>query len=127
MGIKIKATQISCLIVIIITCCDSRVSCDSIHEMRQKHLEKRLATVDNVEVDFKINAAELNEHIMRGLNMTKKPDVDLVSELFSACGVIKSFTADVDESHRHALYLQSPTDDIYIKNLFDANVFLSQH
>lgn len=84
MGIKIKVSEISRLIVyyilIINTCCDiSLITCD-IHTMRQQHIEK-LATTNSeaIRTDFKINATELAEHIMSGLNMTKKPDIELVS------------------------------------------------
>lgn len=79
MGIKIKVSEISRLIiyyiVIINTCCDiSLITCD-IHEMRQKQSDGEANRID-----FKINATELEEHIMSGLNMTKKPDIDLVSK-----------------------------------------------
>lgn len=89
MGIKIiKITEISRLIIyyilIINTCCDiSLITCD-IHELRQKHIDGLAAISDdgaiNAErIDFKINATELEEHIMSGLNMTQKPDIDTVS------------------------------------------------
>lgn len=85
MGIKIKVSEISRLIIyyslIIITCCDiSLINCD-IHEMRQRQFDGLAAATDSDtnRIDFKINATELEEHIMSGLNMTKKPDIELVS------------------------------------------------
>lgn len=88
MGIKIEVSEISRLIIyyilIISTCCDiSLINCD-IHAMRQRHNEKLAASADSEaisanRVDYKINATELQEHIMSGLNLTKKPDVDMVS------------------------------------------------
>lgn len=85
MGMKIEISEISRLIIyyilIINTCCDiSLINCD-IHKMRQKHINGLAATEDSTikSLDFRINATELEEHIMNGLNMTKKPDVDLVS------------------------------------------------
>lgn len=77
MGVEIKVSEISKLIIyysLIITCCDiSLVNCD-IHKMRQ--LQE--SDSDTNRFDFKINATELEEHIMSGLNITKKPDIDLV-------------------------------------------------
>lgn len=78
MGIRIEISEISKLVVVyfvlITMCCDKYANCDTtIHAMRQRQL------ADSDEVDFKINATELHEHIMRGLNMTKKPDIRLVS------------------------------------------------
>lgn len=88
MGIKIKVSEISKLIIyyilIINTCCDiNLINCD-IHKMRQKHIDGLAAMTDSNsisenEVDFKINATELEHHIMSGLNMTKKPDAEMVS------------------------------------------------
>lgn len=88
MGIKIKVSEISKLIiyyiVIINTCCDiSVINCD-IHQMRQKHNEGLAAstsseTISANKIDFKLNASELEEHIMSGLNMTTKPDIAMVS------------------------------------------------
>lgn len=84
MGIKIKICEISRLIIylllIILSCCDiSLINCD-IHDMRQRQFDG-LAAATNSEtnkIDFKINATELEEHIMSGLNMTKKPDIEMV-------------------------------------------------
>lgn len=78
MGRRIEISEISKLVVVyfvlITMCCDKYANCDTtIHAMRQRQL------ADSGEVDFKINATELHEHIMRGLNMTKKPDIRLVS------------------------------------------------
>lgn len=78
MGIRIETSEISKLVVVyfvlITMCCDKYANCDTtIHAMRQRQLD------DSGEFDFKINATELHEHIMRGLNMTKKPDMRLVS------------------------------------------------
>lgn len=86
MGIKIEVSEISKLIIyyilIINTCCDIRViNCD-IHEMRHKHGSAAASGYDTISSGrtyFKINATELEEHIMSGLNMTKKPDIELVS------------------------------------------------
>jgi hypothetical protein len=88
MGIKIKVSEISRLIIyyslIINTCCDiSLINCD-IHQMRQKHIEGLAATensdtISKSRIDFKINATELEQHIMSGLNITKKPDIEMVS------------------------------------------------
>lgn len=80
MGIIIKVSEIVRLIIyyilIVNACCDiSLINCD-IHKMRQQQFDDGLAAVD-----FKINPIELQEHIMSGLNMTTKPDVDLVSSL----------------------------------------------
>lgn len=84
MGIKIRVSEISRLIIyyvlIITTCCDiSLINCD-IHEMRQRQFDGLAAATnsDTNRVDFKINATELEEHIMSGLNMTKKPDIEMV-------------------------------------------------
>lgn len=86
MGIKIKVSEISRLIIyyilIISTCCDT-INCD-IHAMRQKHTDGLAAATDSNSIsanriDFKINPTELEEHIMSGLNMTKKPDIEMVS------------------------------------------------
>lgn len=75
MGTQIRVGEISNLViyfVLITMCCDNGANCDStIHAMRQRRLAD--------EADFQINATELDEHIMRGLNMTKKPDIELVS------------------------------------------------
>lgn len=89
MGIKIKVSEISSLIIyyilIINTCCDiNLMNCD-IHEMRQKHIDGSTAPTDSNSIsanriEFKINASELEEHIMSGLNMTKKPDIEMVSK-----------------------------------------------
>lgn len=58
------------------------INCD-IHEMRQQHIDRLVAasseSISVNEIDVKINATELQEHIMSGLNMTNKPDIDLVS------------------------------------------------
>lgn len=86
MGIKIRVSEISRLIIyyilIINACCDiSLINCD-IHQMRQKHVEGLATNSDAISTDtveFKINATELEEHIMSGLNMTSKPDIDVVS------------------------------------------------
>lgn len=94
MGIKIiKVSEISRLIIyyilIINTCCDiSLITCD-IHELRQKHIDGLAASADAGSIsadriDFKINATELEEHIMSGLNMTKKPDIDMVSTVIES-------------------------------------------
>lgn len=77
MGLKIKVSEISRLfiyyILIINACCDiSLINCD-IYKMRQQQNDGLAAA------DFKIDPIELQEHIMSGLNMTTKPDVDLVS------------------------------------------------
>jgi hypothetical protein len=77
MGVKIGVSEISRLIIyyilIISTCFDiSLINCD-IHKMRQS------SNLDTNQIDFKINATELEQHIMSGLNITKKPDVDMVS------------------------------------------------
>lgn len=88
MGIKIRVSEISRLIIyyilIINTCCDiSLINCD-IHAMRQRHSDVLAASTDSEAIsanrmDYKINATELEEHIMSGLNLTKKPDIELVS------------------------------------------------
>lgn len=88
MGIKIKVSEINRLIIyyilIINTCCDiNLITCD-IHEMRQKQVSEAVTTSDATNenrIDFKINPIELEQHIMSGLNMTKKPDVDMVSSI----------------------------------------------
>lgn len=90
MGIKIKVSEISRLIIyyilIINTCCDiSLINCD-IHEMRQRHNDGLVVatdsdTISTDRIEFKINATELEEHIMTGLNMTTKPDAELVSSV----------------------------------------------
>lgn len=55
-------------LLLVISCCDIKlITCD-IHQMRQ-----------SAAADFQINATELEQHIMNGLNMKTKPDVDLVS------------------------------------------------
>lgn len=88
MGIKNRVSEIRSLIIyyliVINACCDiSVINCD-IHEMRQKHVEALGARETSEPISpeslaFKINATELEEHIMSGLNMTEKPDIDLVS------------------------------------------------
>ena len=55
-------------LLLVNTCCDIRLIVCDIHQMRQSSA-----------VDFQINATELEQHIMNGLNMKKKPDVNLVS------------------------------------------------
>lgn len=105
MGINIKVSKISRLIIyyilIINTCCDiSLINCD-IHKMRQNHVNKLKSTTENSEaisvneVDFKINATELEKHIMNGLNMTNKPDIDMVSVIESSLKLIEQ---DVNSS-----------------------------
>ena len=105
MGINIKVSKISRLIIyyilIINTCCDiSLINCD-IHKMRQNHVNKLKSTTENSEaisvneVDFKINATELEQHIMNGLNMTNKPDIDMVSVIESSLKLIEQ---DVNSS-----------------------------
>lgn len=84
MGIKIRVSDINRLIIyyilIINTCCDIKlITCD-IHEMRQKQFTESSDSTSN-KFDFKINATELEQHIMSGLNITKKPDVDMVSSI----------------------------------------------
>lgn len=79
MGIIIKVSEISRLIIyfilIINACCDiSLINCD-IHKIRQEKFDGLAAD------DFKIDPVELQEHIMSGLNMTTKPDIDLVSSI----------------------------------------------
>lgn len=88
MGIKIRVSEIRSLIIyyliVINACCDiSLINCD-IHEMRQKHIEglavgETSEAISRERIDFNINATELEEHIMSGLNMTEKPDIELVS------------------------------------------------
>jgi hypothetical protein len=74
MGIKELISEIIFKELIIyyllaITCCDIKlISCD-IHKMRQ---------IDDAN-NFKINHTELEQHIMNGLNIKRKPDVNLVS------------------------------------------------
>jgi hypothetical protein len=90
MGIKIKVSEISRLIIyyilILNACCDiSLINCD-IHEMRQKHIEA--ASNSESISDFKINPVEFEEHIMSGLKMTKKPDVDMVSAVIESLRLI---------------------------------------
>lgn len=91
MGIKAEFSEISRLIIyyilILNTCCDiSLITCD-IHAMRQKHIDglsaMSLSTATADKADFKINATELEEHIMSGLNMTTKPDIETVSALIN--------------------------------------------
>lgn len=88
MGKRSKVSETSSLIIyyilIISICCDiSLINCD-IHEMRQQHVNRlaNSAEISANEIDFKIDPIELQTHIMTGLNMTKTPDVDLVSEKF---------------------------------------------
>jgi hypothetical protein len=86
MGIKIKVSETSRLIIyyilIINSYCDiNLINCD-IHEMRQKHGIVSSTDSNSISanrIDYKINATELEEHIMSGLNMTKKPDIEMVS------------------------------------------------
>lgn len=85
MGRRSRVSETSSLIIyyilIINTCCDiSLINCD-IHEMRQQHVNRlaNSAKINANEIDFKIDPIELQAHIMTGLNMTKKPDADLVS------------------------------------------------
>lgn len=88
MGIKTKVSEINRLIIyyilIINTCCDiNSITCD-IHTMRQKQVSELVTSTDANSInpngiDFRINATELEQHIMSGLNLTKKPDVDMVS------------------------------------------------
>lgn len=86
MGRRSRVSETSSLIIyyilIINTCCDiSLINCD-IHEMRQQHVNRLAdsAKVNANEIDFKIDPIELQAHIMTGLNMTKTPDADLVSQ-----------------------------------------------
>lgn len=89
MGIKTKVSEINRLIIyyilIINTCCDiNLITCD-IHTMRQKQVSELVTSSDANSInpnriDFRINATELEQHIMSGLNLTKKPDVDMVSK-----------------------------------------------
>lgn len=86
MGKRSRVSETSSLIIyyilIINTCCDiSLINCD-IHEMRQQHVNRLAdsAKVNANEIDFKIDPIELQAHIMTGLNMTKTPDADLVSQ-----------------------------------------------
>jgi hypothetical protein len=68
MGIKVRDSIRIIIYYLVISCCDIKlISCD-IHQMRQ-----------SAAADFQINATELEQHIMNGLNMKTKPDVDLVS------------------------------------------------
>ena len=91
MGIKTNASEINRLIIyyilIINACCDiNLVTCD-IHTMRQKQVSELVTSTDANsinpnEIKFRINATELEQHIMSGLNITKKPDVDMVSNRY---------------------------------------------
>lgn len=66
---ELKLTKLIIYYLLFInTCCDIKLIACDIHQMRQGNA-----------VDFQINAAELEQHIMSGLNMKRKPDVDLVS------------------------------------------------
>jgi hypothetical protein len=84
MGIKSEICRFIIYTIIINTCCDiNLINCD-IHEMRQNYNVGLAASTDSKSIsanrrDFIINATELEEHIMSGLNMTKKPDIEMVS------------------------------------------------
>jgi len=88
MGIKARISEIITSLIInyllISTCCDIRlINCD-IHQMRQSAVaaddtnNSSPSEMDNSSSSFKINATELEEHIMNGLNMKQKPDIDMV-------------------------------------------------
>lgn len=71
MGLKLRDSIriITYYLLFVISCCDIKlISCD-IHQMRQS----------TAAADFQLNATELEQHIMNGLNMKTKPDVNLVS------------------------------------------------
>lgn len=61
-------------LLIVNACCDIKLIVCDIHQMRQQS-----SGSSGSAVDFKINATQLEQHIMNGLNMKKKPDVNLVS------------------------------------------------
>lgn len=85
MGIKIEIGEILTSLIIyylvLSVCCDiSLINCD-IHEMRRnQQFEGSTADISTkIAVDeFKINATELEAHIMIGLNMSSKPDANTV-------------------------------------------------
>ncbi len=72
MGLKERGSirVITYYLLLVISCCEVKlITCD-IHKMRQSV---------GAAADYKINATELEQHIMNGLNMKTKPDVSQVS------------------------------------------------
>lgn len=63
------SSQIIYYLLLVLACCDINLIICDIHQMRQS----------SSSIDFQINATQLEQHIMNGLNMKKKPDVNLVS------------------------------------------------
>lgn len=92
MGVKVERSEIKIIrfiiyyLIISVSCDIKLITCD-IHHMIQSYYinsTKNISTdgvMDTIDMntDFKINATELEQHIMNGLNMKTKPDVDLVS------------------------------------------------
>lgn len=94
MGVKVRTSEIIRLIIyylLVISCCDIElITCD-IHQMIQRHNSNIVSnnnssnssssSIDGIDLKFNLNATELEQHIMNGLNMKRKPDVNLVSVL----------------------------------------------
>lgn len=92
--------------LLVTACCDIKlITCD-IHQMIQRHDTTTLGSNNSSNVDFRINATELEQHIMSGLNMKRKPDVDLVSVLMSF-KKYKSFILTLRVLFTHKLALES--------------------
>lgn len=93
MGVKIESSEIIIIRFIIYylmlsASCDIKlITCDIHHMIQSYYNNSRNNTGDGVmdidtTKDFKINATELEQHIMNGLNMKTKPDVNLVCGIF---------------------------------------------
>lgn len=94
MGVKIESSEIIIIRFIIYYLmlsanCDIKlITCDIHHIIQSYYNNSRNNTVGDGVMDidttmnFKINATELEQHIMNGLNMKTKPDVNLVCGIF---------------------------------------------
>lgn len=94
MGVKIESSEIIIIRFIIYylllsASCDIKlITCDIHHMIQSYYNNSRNNTVGDGVMDidtttnFKINATELEQHIMNGLNMKTKPDVKLVCGIF---------------------------------------------
>lgn len=109
MGVKIESSEIIIIRFIIYylmlsASCDIKlITCDIHHIIQSYYNNSRNNTVSDGVMDidttmnFKINATELEQHIMNGLNMKTKPDVNLV------CGILLLLFNDLFSSFMRIL------------------------